>query len=241
MKNDTNFAPSLRTKIGNHWIVCALIAWLLTVLIINLSIRAWPFLELNSFQDSVLFLGLKAVVFLGIYDVLDLISGCPFRCRYCGHVNKTRILTDCPACHKNVTLRVLRTPLRRWIVVLVLLSQSVIPQLASSGFFYTTQRWYFYWGSGVLFLHHGWHTPGYGTRTGPPDLSHCLVYLPIAPELLAALALVLAWREVTVYLARLRRKLDPRFCRCGYDLTGNISGVCPECGKIIGSRSTGAN
>jgi len=22
-------------------------------------------------------------------------------------------------------------------------------------------------------------------------------------------------------------------CRCGYDLTGNISGVCPECGKPV--------
>lgn len=24
-----------------------------------------------------------------------------------------------------------------------------------------------------------------------------------------------------------------RFCRCGYDLTGNVSGVCPECGESI--------
>ncbi len=23
---------------------------------------------------------------------------------------------------------------------------------------------------------------------------------------------------------------EGRFCRCGYDLTGNVSGVCPECG-----------
>lgn len=32
----------------------------------------------------------------------------------------------------------------------------------------------------------------------------------------------------------LRLRLDPRFCRtCGYDLTGNVSGVCPECGTAI--------
>ena len=30
-----------------------------------------------------------------------------------------------------------------------------------------------------------------------------------------------------------------RFCpACGYDLTGNTSGVCPECGRKIGSPET---
>ncbi len=32
-------------------------------------------------------------------------------------------------------------------------------------------------------------------------------------------------------------ELDPGFCgRCGYDLTGNISGVCPECGWKLPDR-----
>ncbi len=31
-----------------------------------------------------------------------------------------------------------------------------------------------------------------------------------------------------------RNKLDPRYCNdCGYDLTGNASGTCPECGRKI--------
>ena len=31
-----------------------------------------------------------------------------------------------------------------------------------------------------------------------------------------------------------RRKLSPNGCAgCGYDLTGNESGVCPECGKCV--------
>ena len=35
-----------------------------------------------------------------------------------------------------------------------------------------------------------------------------------------------------------RRKLDDRFCsKCKYDLTGNVSGICPECGEAIGSTS----
>lgn len=31
-----------------------------------------------------------------------------------------------------------------------------------------------------------------------------------------------------------RRRIPPGHCqRCGYDLTGNVSGRCPECGKAI--------
>jgi hypothetical protein len=32
---------------------------------------------------------------------------------------------------------------------------------------------------------------------------------------------------------RLDRLLAGRCIGCGYDLTGNVSGVCPECGKPI--------
>src|SRR5262245_12350573 len=35
---------------------------------------------------------------------------------------------------------------------------------------------------------------------------------------------ILAWRS-------LRRRPRPGYCICGYDLTGNVSGVCPECGE----------
>lgn len=30
-----------------------------------------------------------------------------------------------------------------------------------------------------------------------------------------------------------RNKPRPGFCRCGYDLTGNVSGRCPECGEAV--------
>jgi hypothetical protein len=37
---------------------------------------------------------------------------------------------------------------------------------------------------------------------------------------------ILWWRD--------RRRIPPGHCRkCGYDLTGNVSGVCPECGEGI--------
>lgn len=32
------------------------------------------------------------------------------------------------------------------------------------------------------------------------------------------------------------RTLDPMLCSgCGYNLTGNVSGICPECGRPVGS------
>lgn len=37
----------------------------------------------------------------------------------------------------------------------------------------------------------------------------------------------------TIILWRRDRRLLPNHCKCGYDLTGNVSGVCPECGTPI--------
>jgi predicted RNA-binding Zn-ribbon protein involved in translation (DUF1610 family) len=32
-------------------------------------------------------------------------------------------------------------------------------------------------------------------------------------------------------------RLPPYFClTCGYNLTGNVSGICPECGSIVRDR-----
>jgi hypothetical protein len=50
--------------------------------------------------------------------------------------------------------------------------------------------------------------------------------------------LVMASGASSVYLfRRARRRITPGHCRtCGYDLTGNLSGVCPECGDVIQER-----
>ncbi len=35
----------------------------------------------------------------------------------------------------------------------------------------------------------------------------------------------------TILAFRLDRRPIPGHCPCGYDLTGNVSGTCPECGR----------
>ncbi len=51
------------------------------------------------------------------------------------------------------------------------------------------------------------------------------------PYLLVALPTGLLW-----YIDR--RRPPPGHCgRCGYNLTGNTSGVCPECGTAVGDTA----
>jgi hypothetical protein len=57
-----------------------------------------------------------------------------------------------------------------------------------------------------------------------PPLMGLLLFTPLASVLAAAITSV---RLPVVYP-------DPRLCyKCGYDLTCNVSGVCPECGRPI--------
>ncbi len=37
-------------------------------------------------------------------------------------------------------------------------------------------------------------------------------------------------------IRRLRRRRHNLCVTCGYNLTGNVSGVCPECGEPIGKK-----
>ena len=58
---------------------------------------------------------------------------------------------------------------------------------------------------------------------------------------LLVLALFVAWVSHLVIRARraylpMRRHWDVECVACGYDLTGNVSGVCPECGTPVDTR-----
>jgi len=68
----------------------------------------------------------------------------------------------------------------------------------------------------------GWpkayHIRGFGW------LLHISLWLP-----LVAIAIPTAF-----LFYRDRRCIPPGHCRkCGYDLTGNVSGICPECGTVV--------
>ncbi len=52
------------------------------------------------------------------------------------------------------------------------------------------------------------------------------LFVPLwIPTLLIAIPSFLLWRR--------NRKLPEGHCNCGYNLTGNMSGVCPECGRKL--------
>ena len=79
-----------------------------------------------------------------------------------------------------------------------------------------------FWASSVSPSVSGWAKVIY---TGYVKAIHIPLWMPFLP---IAAASLLAWRR-----ARMRR---PGHCRnCGYDLMGNVSGVCPECGKEVQS------
>ena len=60
-----------------------------------------------------------------------------------------------------------------------------------------------------------------------PGTAYRDVTVPLGPLFLLALI-------PTAYLWYKDRREPPGHCRtCGYDLTGNVSGVCPECGEGI--------
>lgn len=65
-----------------------------------------------------------------------------------------------------------------------------------------------------------------------PGIDKCII-IPIW----IPLALCMAATPALWYADRRRRQ--PGFCaKCGYDLTKNVSGRCPECGSATGSVST---
>jgi hypothetical protein len=55
----------------------------------------------------------------------------------------------------------------------------------------------------------------------------------------AALGIYPAWVIAAAIIRRLRGNTLRGCIRCGYDLTGNVSGACPECGAEVLTRPTG--
>jgi predicted amidophosphoribosyltransferase len=46
--------------------------------------------------------------------------------------------------------------------------------------------------------------------------------------------LMMITAPLSIILCRLDRRFPPSHCpKCGYDLTWNVSGKCPECGTLV--------
>jgi hypothetical protein len=66
-----------------------------------------------------------------------------------------------------------------------------------------------------------------GSKRSGSRMLHAPLWLPLAAFAIPTIALILHGRL---------RRIPPGHCRkCAYDLTGNTSGVCPECGTPYGS------
>jgi len=93
---------------------------------------------------------------------------------------------------------------------------------------------------GVGLPYHGWRIgTGLGLRGASYRIYHSTtqasyyLYVPFwIPFLLVAIpAALFGWLD--------RRRIPPGHCqRCGYDLTGNTSGTCPECGAPVPNLET---
>lgn len=71
-------------------------------------------------------------------------------------------------------------------------------------------------------------------RDAMKTLRSCIVPLWTLLTLFSLVTIIVGWREL--------RKIPPGHCPvCRYDLTGNTSGICPECGTPIAKSGAATN
>jgi hypothetical protein len=78
---------------------------------------------------------------------------------------------------------------------------------------------------------------GASSSNSPTPLTLQTFWVIVIPH--GALAALMAVMPAVWFLRWRRRK--PGHCRCGYSLTGNTSGVCPECGTKVSEHAQPAN
>ncbi|MCO6438197.1 MAG: hypothetical protein J5J06_13975 [Phycisphaerae bacterium] len=92
---------------------------------------------------------------------------------------------------------------------IVILDQSLTQKLPYGGYGMTSSRAFMPWQFGLL------------PRRLPPG-----IWLPLWP--MAAIGFAIG-----LLMLVLPRGVEPGHCKCGYNLTGNVSGRCPECGREV--------
>jgi hypothetical protein len=76
------------------------------------------------------------------------------------------------------------------------------------------------------------------------DINDVLNVLPLVTGILLILLLgapFFGYVWANFYVERYNRRIPKHFCTCGYDLTGNVSGVCPECGARVDGQERDLN
>lgn len=98
----------------------------------------------------------------------------------------------------------------------------------------------------VSYSHHGPPIPRYGPFLGlefarsVSEMDSNIYKITTAKIPLVHLFIIFAAYSTLVLIKTIRgrHRVKPGHCsKCGYDLTGNISGVCPECGTTIFRKS----
>lgn len=84
-------------------------------------------------------------------------------------------------------------------------------------------------------VYHDYRIEGAQPQSTSGWIDFVIFCAPLVPFLIGALLSVLLLGQIRVW----RRLMTVGVCRgCGYDLTGNVSGVCPECGTPAGPKSS---
>ena len=78
----------------------------------------------------------------------------------------------------------------------------------------------------IILAHEFYWTPELTLPT--PTMGFLLLIPRWIPFLLIAIPTFIAWRR--------DRKPPPGHCACGYNLTGNVSGRCSECGAAVAAE-----
>lgn len=77
-------------------------------------------------------------------------------------------------------------------------------------------------------------TLGFFVHVARTPVTEVVVRMPLWPLLIVfGIAPMVAWGRRRVRIRAERRRRSNRCVACDYDLRGNVSGVCPECGKAI--------
>lgn len=195
----------------------------------NLAL-AWVLPDLGMWPSE----WLSVLSFLLYYRLLDSKFGRRLKCRTCGKNDIRRGLIRCPACrHSLIPRRTSILQIVSAILVLVLWGN-----LTGPIWFYSTSRYYFYVGQNRIGLDRGIHyNLGFGVRDYIPGFSYNVFHFDFSDLFTIIVVPVIAWNILILAGFPWHKRRDPIICPCGYNLTGNVSGICPECGNPVINRT----